>query len=104
MAEIKIIDIPEKMEKYYGSGKMLRPDVQRVEEVIRHIPKGKVATIELVADKMARDVGVDMSCPLRTGNAIKKIAERYLTHDVNIEMPFWRVIRKDHKIVKSKNY
>lgn len=104
MPEIKIVDIPEKMQKYYGVGKMLHPDMERVEEAVRQIPTGKLVTIDDLAKKMAKEVGADVSCPLRTGNAIKKIADRFLSQTIDSDIPFWRVVRKDKYLVKSKNY
>ena len=104
MKDIKIVDVPEKMQKYYGAGKMVHPDVEMVEEVIREIPKGKVATIDLIAKRIANGVGVDVACPMRTGNAIKQIAESFLGQNTDNQLPFWRVIRTDIQVVRSKNY
>lgn len=104
MNKYKIIDIPEKMEKYYGRGKMLHPSVEMVEDVIRLIPLGSVATIDTIAKKMANEAGVDVSCPLRTGNAIKEIANRFLELPLDQEIPFWRALKKDGKVIKSNNY
>lgn len=94
----KIVDVPPKMEKFYGKGKMLHPEVDMVEKVVKEIPKGKIATISQIADRMAKMVGVDVSCPMRTGNAIKQIAED------KENVPYWRVIRNDKGIVKSSKY
>lgn len=97
-----IIDIPVKMEKFYGKGKMLHPDQGRVEELIKEIPFGKITTIDELAKKMAKDVGVELTCPMRTGNNVKKTTERLAGENMNSEIPFWRVIKKDKMILKSK--
>uniref|UniRef100_UPI003F5CE552 hypothetical protein n=1 Tax=Maribacter litoralis TaxID=2059726 RepID=UPI003F5CE552 len=77
MTKSKIVDIPTKMEKFYGKGKMLHPSVEEIEELVKTIPKGFVATIDALAKRLATDFGTDVTCPMRTGNGIKKIAERY---------------------------
>ncbi|MFY0599931.1 MAG: MGMT family protein [Cyclobacteriaceae bacterium] len=97
---MNIVDVPEKMQKFYGSGKMLHPDVAMVEELVRMIPNGKVVLIDSICEKLATDHGTDVTCPMRTGGAVKKIIETYaLEEDQSI--PFWRVIRKNHMLVNS---
>lgn len=103
MAEIKIVSIPQKMEKYYGKGTMLHPELDRVRELVNQIPRGKVATIDLLAKKMADDVGADVTCPMRTGNAIKRLAGDF-HEELNDPTPFWRVIRTDKALVKTGAY
>ena len=99
----KIVDIPVKMEKFYGKGKMLHPSIEDVEALIKIIPKGYVATIDAVSKRLAEDFGTDVTCPMRVGNAIKKTAERYLSEGADPDIPFWRVIRSNKLVVKSKN-
>lgn len=101
--EPKIVDVPKTMEKYFGKGKMLHPTLEIVEELVRTIPQGKIATIDTLCKKLSREFGTNVTCPMRTGNAIKKLSET--THDENImnKVPFWRVIRNDTQIIKSKN-
>lgn len=42
----KIIDVPEKMERFYGKGEMLHPTNEIIEDAIRRIPFGKVTTAD----------------------------------------------------------
>jgi len=104
MTKSKIVDIPSKMEKFYGKGKMLHPAVEEIEELIKTIPKGSIATIDALAKRLATDFGTDVTCPMRIGNSIKKIAERYSNDNIDFKIPFWRVIRSDKLVIKSKNY
>ena len=103
MDKSKIVDIPVKMEKFYGKGKMLHPSVEEIEELIKTIPKGFVATIDTLTKRLSKDFNTDVTCPMRTGNAIKKISERYTIDTLDSEIPFWRVIRSNQLVVKSKN-
>jgi alkylated DNA nucleotide flippase Atl1 len=100
----KIVDIPVKMEKYYGKGKMLHPSVETVEKLVVSIPNGYVATIDGIAKRLTKDAGTDVTCPMRTGNAIKKIANRYTKENIDYKVPFWRVIRTDKIVIKSKDF
>lgn len=104
MTKSKIVDIPIKMEKFYGRGKMLHPGFEEIEELIKTIPKGTVATIDALSKRLATDFGTDVTCPMRTGNILKKIAERYSCDHVDFKMPFWRVIRSDKLVVKSRDF
>lgn len=104
MSKSKIIDIPVKMEKFFGKGKMLHPSIEEVEELVSKIPKGKIATIETLCQKLSDNYGTDVTCPMRTGNAIKKISENYSIDNVDETIPFWRVLRTDKMVIKSKAY
>ena len=104
MQKAKIIDIPTKMEKFYGKGTMLHPSLSEIEGLISLIPSNKVTTINHIASFLAKNHGTDVTCPMRTGNAIKKIANRFTLENLDDNLPFWRVVRSDKKIFKSKNF
>ena len=104
MIKSKIVSIPEKMEKFYGKGTMLHPVPNDIEALIKKIPRGKVLSIDMLAKRLANDHGTDVTCPMRTGNAIKKISKRYSAENLDRDLPFWRVIRKDNLVVKTDNY
>ena len=104
MTKSKIVDIPSKMEKFYGKGKMLHPSIEEIENLIKTIPICSVATIDALAKRLSTDFGTNVTCPMRTGNAIKKIAERYSNDNVDHKIPFWRVIRSNKMVIKSKNF
>lgn len=92
------------MEKYYGKGKMLHPTIADIEELVGIIPRGRIATIETLCQKLSDNYGTDVTCPMRTGNAIKKISKRYSLDNIDENLPFWRVVRTDKMVIKSKEY
>lgn len=104
MQNPKIIDIPVKMEKYFGKGTMLHPGTEEIRELLKKIPTGKVSTIKSLATYLAKTHGTDVTCPLRTGNAIKKISEQYTLENLDMDVPFWRVLRSDNMMVKFKDF
>ena len=95
---MKKVPIPEKMQKFYGTGTMLHPDEEMVEALIKEIPVGKVATIDSLCQRLARDNDTDVTCPMRTSHLVKAATENALgARDV----PYWRVIRKNHLLINS---
>lgn len=102
MITSKIVDIPTKMEKFYGKGKMLHPSIEEIATLVKTIPQGFVATIDTLSKRLAKDFDVDVTCPMRTGNAIKKIATEYSNTITASQIPFWRVIRSNNLVIKSK--
>ncbi len=104
MTTSKLVGIPIKMEKFYGKGTMLHPSMEDIEELVKVIPKGTIATIDGLTKRLSKDFGTDVTCPMRTGNALKKIAERYSSDAIDFQVPFWRVIRSDTQVIKSKNF
>jgi len=101
MRKVKIVPIPTKMEKFYGSGSMLHPELDQIKDTIAKIPKGKVASIDTLGSFLAKEYGTDVTCPMRLGNGIKKLSKESLDRE-QAEVPFWRVIKKDKKMIKSK--
>jgi len=99
MNKPNIVTIPSKMERYYGEGTMLHPTIGIISEAILLIPKGQVTTIEHLGHKLAKDFKVNITCPMRIGNSIKKIAKSNQLSDSNI--PYWRVLRKDQLMIKT---
>ena len=53
---------------------------------------------------MSEIYGTDVTCPMRTGNHLKRMSEEAeATRDgLRKELPFWRVIRNDGMMVKLK--
>lgn len=96
---MKKVAIPEKMEKFYGTGTILHPDQEMIEEMIREIPSGKVATVDAVCQKLAEDHDTNVTCPMRTSNFVKTITKIYADNTGSI--PFWRVIGKNHRLINS---
>ena len=63
------------MQKFYGNGHMLHPEVSMLLELLEVIPRGKVTTIEILAQQLSSMYGTDVTCPMRTGNLLKKLSK-----------------------------
>ncbi len=86
----KIVDTPK--------GKMLVPNPLDIDALMRKIPKGKLATVDQIREKLAEDFNVDFTCPMTTGMFIRmagEAAEEDLMSKKKQITPYWRVVKKD---------
>ena len=94
----KIVDVPPRMQKRFGTGKMIIPKPLDVDALIRKVEKGKIVTVPQIREKLAKDAHVDSACPLTTGIFIRIAAEAAVedlrSGKENIT-PFWRVLKAD---------
>ena len=94
----KVVDVPPKMQKRFGTGKMIIPKPLDVDALIRKVEKGKLVTVPQIREKLAKDAHVDSACPLTTGIFIRIAAEAAIEDlrggkkDIT---PFWRVLKAD---------
>ena len=97
--EPKIVDDPR------GRGKMLIPTPALVDRWIKKIPEGKLATVDQIREALAREFGVDFTCPLATGWFVKIIAgktEDELKEGIKEVSPYWRVVKKNGSLLDKK--
>ncbi|RLE75481.1 MAG: hypothetical protein DRZ80_02735 [Thermoprotei archaeon] len=91
----KIVNDPK------GRGKMLIATPLIVDSLVRKIPKGKLVTTGLLREKLAKDFGADLACPLATGWFIRIVAEcaeedlREGRADLDSIAPYWRILKSD---------
>jgi hypothetical protein len=94
----KIVDVPPKMRNRFLDGKMLIPKPLDIDALIKRIPKGKLATVIQIRDKLAKDAKVNCCCPLTTGiflRIVAEVAEDDLRKGKKDVTPYWRVVRAD---------
>lgn len=94
----KIVSIPERMQKRFGTGTMLIPKPLDVDALVRRVPKGRLITQSQIRSALAQASGADTTCPLVTGILIRIVAEA--AHEAaalgNTRItPYWRVVRDD---------
>jgi hypothetical protein len=94
----KIVDVPAKMQSKFLVGKMLIPKPLDIDALINQVPKGKLATVIQIKDKLARDANANCCCPLTTGiflRIVAETAEEDLKKGKKGITPYWRVLRAD---------
>jgi hypothetical protein len=94
----KVVDVPPKMQNRFLVGKMLIPKPLDIDALIHRVPKGKLATVIQIRDKLARDAQANCCCPLTTGiflRIVAEVAEEDLRSGKKEVTPYWRVVRAD---------
>jgi len=77
---------------------MLIPKPLDVDALVRRIQRGKLATVDQIRERLARDFGADLTCPLTTGIFLRiaaEAAEEDATRGERDITPYWRVIKSD---------
>jgi alkylated DNA nucleotide flippase Atl1 len=102
--EGKVVSIPPKMQKRFGRGKMLIPRPLDVDALIRKVPRGKLVTQGAIRERLAKEAGADVACPITTGIFVR-IAAEAAAEDARAGKsritPFWRVIRDDGSLLEK---
>jgi hypothetical protein len=96
--EAKVVDIPPKMQKRFGTGTMLIAKPLDVDALVRKVRRGKLLTQSQLRAKLAKDYGADTCCPFTTGifvRIVAETAEEDLRGGKKRVTPYWRVIMND---------
>ena len=94
MQKDEITAIPKTMENFFGcSGNMLKPCAATVKALLKKVPKGKLATTELIRTKLASDFKVQTTCPAATDKALQAIAND------DKKTAYWRVVKKKGELI-----
>jgi len=94
----KVVDITPKMQKRFGSGKMLIPCPMDVDALIRTVKRGALITQSQIRERLAQAHQADVACPITTGIFVRiaaEAAEEDLRSGKQCVTPYWRVIRDD---------
>ena len=90
--ERRVVDDPR------GRGRMLIPRPLDVDALMRKIERGKLATVEQIRGRLAKDYNADLTCPMTTGIFLRiaaEAAEEDLGRGEKQIAPYWRVIKGD---------
>ncbi len=92
----KIHTITPEWEHKYGKGKILIPAPRDIEKIIRQVKKGKLITVEMIRDRLAKEKNVKLTGSTPTSIYWKKIAlasEEEQIQNKNPITPYWRVLK-----------
>ena len=87
----RIVDVPEKMSKRLGEGKMVIPSPLEVKEIMDSVPEGKIITINVIREKLAKKHGVETACPITTGIFAWIVANA--AEEMREKTPYWRTLK-----------
>lgn len=94
----KVVHGPAKWEKRFGGRRVLVPTPLLVDGVIRKVPKGKLATVRQIRERLAKDFNAEATCPLTTGIFVRiasEAAEEDRAKGKKRITPYWRVVKDD---------
>ncbi len=92
----KIHVITPEWEHKYGKGKILIPAPRDIERIIRQVEKGKLITVEMIRDYLAKEKNVKLTASTPTSIYLKKIAlasEEEQNQNKKEITPYWRVLK-----------
>lgn len=93
--EPRVVRVPPKMQKAWGTGTMLIATPLLVDAEIRKVKKGKLVTTTQIMAKLAKDFHADATCPMTTGIFIRIAAEEDRANGKKRITPHWRVLKSD---------
>jgi alkylated DNA nucleotide flippase Atl1 len=94
----KIVRVPPKWRKRFGTGTMAIAHPLDVDALIRKVKKGRVVTQGQLRERLARKYRAGCTCPLTTGifvRIVSEAAEEDRRAGKQRITPYWRVLRDD---------
>lgn len=94
-------EINDRMRKTWGEGTFVIPAPREVDALMRAVPKGKVTTIALIREALAKRHGTTIACPLTTGIfacIAAKAADEDEQDGESTITPYWRVLKAKGEI------
>lgn len=92
----RVEEITEKMSKRWGTGTVVIPAPLEVDALMRSVPKGRLVTINLIREVLAKKHKATISCPLTTGifaRIAAGAAEEQQQLGIKDITPYWRTLR-----------
>ena len=97
----KVVPIPPRMQKRFGSGTMVIPRPLDVDAALRSVRKGRLVAQSALRQRLARDSKADQACPLTTGiflRIVAEAAEESRRAGKKRITPYWRTIRDNGQL------
>ena len=92
----KVEKITDKMSKRWGTGTVVIPAPMEVNNLMKSVPKGKLATINEIRVALAKKHGATICCPLTTGIFAwisANAAEEQRQEGKRDITPYWRTLK-----------
>jgi hypothetical protein len=93
----RVIAIPARMKAKWGKGTMVIPAPKEVDEMMRRVPRKKLATVNQVRTALAQKHKTTMACPMTTGIfawiAANAADEEIAARPKARVTPYWRTLK-----------
>jgi hypothetical protein len=92
----RVVKITPDMSQRWGTGTVVIPAPREVDEIMRSVPKGRLITINIIRERLAKRHGATIGCPITTGIfasiTARAAAEAAAEGKKNIT-PYWRTLK-----------
>jgi alkylated DNA nucleotide flippase Atl1 len=99
LPEIKAI--PERMQLRHGPGTIVTPSPREVDEAMKRVPEGRLATVFGIGEQLARDHGATIGCTVTTAifaSMAAKAADEDRQAGREKITPYWRTLKVDGEL------
>ncbi|HDH96203.1 MAG TPA: MGMT family protein [Proteobacteria bacterium] len=98
----KVVKLDAKKQKRLKAKTLLIPSGWDIEEQVRKVPKGKLATVGWVRSQLAQRFGADTACPMVTGIMLRlvgELSEERMAAGKKRVAPYWRIVKDDGSLI-----
>lgn len=93
--EIKEVTDPKAIQPYGGT-KMLIAIPLEYDSIMQKIPSGKLITMDVIREHLAKKFNADYTCPLTAGIFVNMVAVASAERSDG-KIPYWRTLKKIRK-------
>ncbi len=93
----KIVKIEGKTKRVWGAGTCVIPAPREVDEIMKKVPAGKLITINLIREILAKKHKATIGCPITTGifaRIAAEVADEMAKEGEKIITPYWRTLKQ----------
>jgi len=92
----RVVKITPDMSQRWGTGTVVIPAPREVDEIMRSVPRGKLITINIIRERLAKRHGASIGCPITTGifaGIAARAAEEARAEGKKDITPYWRTLK-----------
>ncbi|MFH1753593.1 MAG: GIY-YIG nuclease family protein [Candidatus Omnitrophota bacterium] len=92
----KVVKITGKLSKRWGKGTLAIPAPKEIDQIMKKVPKGKLITINLIRQRVAKKHKATIGCPMTTGIfswMAANAAEEMRSQGRRAITPYWRTLK-----------
>jgi hypothetical protein len=92
----RVEKITPDMSQRWGTGTVVIPAPREVDEIMRSVPKGRLITINIIRERLAKRHGATIGCPITTGifaSIAARAAEEAAAEGKKNITPYWRTLK-----------
>lgn len=96
MPKVQIITDQRSIAKYGGDRMYIAPPLA-YDELMKEVPSGKVITVEMIRDHLAKENDADFTDPVTAASFVNIVAWASVQNQTD-QTPFWRTLKADGEL------